>query len=230
MCSRRVAASLPVCRCGKNVAIVPSKPLAAAPVGQPTRQSLPQLQPKPCLSEADLIMVMCPQCLGIRMDAVRAMPLSRTYEIATSQLDPFFTDRSQAGSSFDLLLHHCVHVLWPMARPTEFSERSLKAYLDPARNPMVMQSMLYSASLHFDALRRIHGVTGRLLSGTHPLRLKGSMMNQVRKKLSTLNSANMHEDWVDDILMSILYLPANENIDQIGRPEKSPLAAPFRSL
>ncbi|KAL3442797.1 hypothetical protein BJX65DRAFT_298712 [Aspergillus insuetus] len=224
------AASWPACRCGTNAAIVPSKTLAAPPAGQPTRQPLPQLQPTPDLYKADLIMVMCPLCLGVRRDAVRAVPLSRTREIATCQLDPFFSGRSKAGSYFDLLLHHCVHVLWPMARPTEFSERSLKAYLDPARNPMVMQSMLYSASLHFDALPRIHGATGRLSSGTHPLRLKGSLMNQVRKKLSTLNSANMHDDWVDDILMSILYLAANENMDQIGRPEDSLLAAPFRSL
>jgi hypothetical protein len=117
-----------------------------------------------------------------------------------------------------------------MARPTEFAERSLQAYLHPARSPMVMQSMLYSASLHRDALPRIRGATERASSTAQQLRLKGSVMNQIREKLSTVSTHNIHEDWIDDILMSILYLAANENIDQIGQPETSPFTPPFRSL
>ncbi|KAJ0418378.1 hypothetical protein BJY00DRAFT_324894 [Aspergillus carlsbadensis] len=150
--------------------------------------------------------------------------------IASSRIDPFLADHRKTSSNFDLLPHHCVYVLWPMARPTEFAERNLQAYLHPARNPMVMQSMLYSASLHRDALLRIRGATERASSTAQQLRLKGSVMNEIRQKLSTMDSESIHEDWVDDILMSILYLAANENIDQIGQPEKSPFAAPFRSL
>jgi hypothetical protein len=95
---------------------------------------------------------------------------------------------------------------------------------------MVLQSMLYSASLYSDALPRIRGATDRVSSTSKQLRLKGSVMNQIREKLLTVNSENSHEDWIDDILMSILYLAANENIDQIGRPGTSPFTPPFRSL
>ncbi|KAL3440867.1 hypothetical protein BJX65DRAFT_289694 [Aspergillus insuetus] len=222
------APNLPVCRCGRSIsAVVPSTTRSPS---QPTHHALPVLQPKSDSFELELIHVMCPHCSGLRAD--EAPPsIGRTREIASNQIDPFLSDSRKANSNFDLLLHHCVYVLWPMARPTEFAERSLQAYLHPARSPMVMQSMLYSASLHRDALPRIRGVTDRRISSTsEQLQLKGSVMNQIRERLSTVNSNNIHEDWIDDILMSILYLAANENINQIGQPENSLFTPPFRSL
>ncbi|PYI16903.1 hypothetical protein BO86DRAFT_443269 [Aspergillus japonicus CBS 114.51] len=118
-----------------------------------------------------------------------------------------------------------------MARPREFSERSLQAYLHPARSPMVVQSMLYSASLHFNALPMIRGATKRAsLDTAEQLRLKGSVMIRIREKLSTVTQHNIGCDWVDDILLSILYLAANENLDQVKPPETSPFVPPFRSL
>ncbi|KAL4947282.1 hypothetical protein BDW69DRAFT_120008 [Aspergillus filifer] len=95
---------------------------------------------------------------------------------------------------------------------------------------MVVQSMLYSASLHLDALQRIHGVTQPTLPTAQQLQLKGSVMNQIREKLSTVNKSNMRNEWVDEILMGILYLAANENTAHIGPPETGPFIAPFRSL
>ncbi|KAL2845536.1 hypothetical protein BJX68DRAFT_269065 [Aspergillus pseudodeflectus] len=222
--------SLPVCRCGRNISMTaPSTTLPGVPPSQPTHQTLPVLQPKRDSSQLGLIPVMCPRCSGLRTEEP-PFTIVHTREIASSQVDPFFSDRSKASSNFDLLLHHCVYVLWPMARPTDIAERSLQAYLHPSRSSMVMQSLLYSASLHRDALPRIRGATEGVSSTAQQLRLKGSVMNQIREKLSTVNSANIHENWIDDILMSILYLAANENIDQIGQPERSPFIPPFRSL
>ncbi|RAH47526.1 uncharacterized protein BO95DRAFT_492738 [Aspergillus brunneoviolaceus CBS 621.78] len=118
-----------------------------------------------------------------------------------------------------------------MARPCEFAERSLQAYLHPTRSPMVVQSMLYSASLHFNALPMIRGATKQVsLDTAEQLRLKGSVMVRIREKLSTVTQHNISCDWVDDILLSILYLAANENLDHVEPPDTTPFVPPFRSL
>ncbi|PYH80529.1 hypothetical protein BO82DRAFT_417560 [Aspergillus uvarum CBS 121591] len=170
------------------------------------------------------------QC-GQESDHRQLSPSTKPWEIGNSRIDPFLADRYRTTPHFDLLLHHCTHVLWPMARPSEFSERSLQAYLHPARSPMVVQSMLYSASLHFNALPMIRGATKRAsLDTAEQLQLKGSVMIRIREKLSTVTQRNIGCKWVDDILLSILYLAANENLDHVEPPETSPFVPPFCSL
>jgi hypothetical protein len=85
----------------------PSTTLPEVPPSQPTHQTLPVLQPKPDSSQLGLTPGMCPRCSGVRTEE-QPPSIARTREIASSQVDPFFSDYSKASSNFDLLLHHCM--------------------------------------------------------------------------------------------------------------------------
>jgi hypothetical protein len=62
------------------------------------------------------------------------------------------------------------------------------------------------------------------------LQLKGTVLNNIRHKLSAVNGNDLHDDRIDDIVLSILYLAVSKNLDQIRPPEKSPFSPPFRRL
>lgn len=123
-----------------------------------------------------------------------------------------------------------MHILWPTARPVGFAERCFLEYIESRRSTMVTQSILYSASLHLDALAIIHGATGHVFQRTEQLRLKGLVMNQILDNLSHSNEPDISDEWADDMLMSILYLAANENLDKVTPLEKGPFSPPFREL
>lgn len=180
-------------------------------------------------------------------------------QIAPCQIDPFLPD-GRRTSHFDFLLHNCgfrdmvtikgflltsilikgLHVVLPTARPDGFAERILQAYLHPDRDPIVIQSLFYSATISIHALPILRGAQNSAfdsepagsaaISPTHHLQLKGSILNEIRQKLSTVDGNDLQNDQVDDIVLSILYLAANENLDQIRPPEKSPFSSPFRRL
>lgn len=160
-------------------------------------------------------------------------------QISPCRIDPFLSDDRRTGY-FDFLLHNCLHVVLPMARPDGFAERCLQAYLHPDRDPMVIQSLFYSATLSLHALPILRGTqnfivapglaSSAVIPPTHHLQLKGFVLNRIRQKLPTMNGNNPHDDIIDDILLSILYLAANENLDRILPPEKSPFLPPFRRL
>lgn len=127
-------------------------------------------------------------------------------------------------------------MVFPTARPGEFAERSIQAYLHPDRSPMVIQSVFYSVLLHLHVLPIVRGASSTAAAETSAsytierLRIQGSVMNQIRQSLSTVNSNNIHEDKVEDLVMSILYLATNEHLEQIRPPEKGPFSPPFRTL
>lgn len=133
-----------------------------------------------------------------------------------------------------------LHVVLPTARPDGFAERSLQAYLHPDRNPMVIRSLFYSATLSMHALQILRGAQTSVLASdpassaevpsTLHLQLKGFVLNEIRQKLSTVDGNSLQNEEVDDIILSILYLAANENLDQIRPPERSPFTPPFRRL
>ncbi|KAJ1714654.1 hypothetical protein NYO67_3175 [Aspergillus flavus] len=160
-------------------------------------------------------------------------------QISPCRIDPFLSDDRRTGY-FDFLLHNCLHVVLPTARPDGFAERCLQAYLHPDRDPMVIQSLFYSATLSLHALPILRGTqnfivapglaSSAVIPPTHHLQLKGFVLNRIRQKLPTMNGNNPHDDIIDDILLSILYLAANENLDRILPPEKSPFLPPFRRL
>ncbi|KUL84799.1 hypothetical protein ZTR_07284 [Talaromyces verruculosus] len=159
--------------------------------------------------------------------------------IAPCRIDPFLPD-DRRTSHFDFLLHTCLHVVLPTARPDGFAERSLRAFLHPDRDPMVIQSLFYSATLSMHALPIVRGAQNSAFASgpapsavippTYHLQLKGFVLNEIRRKLSTVDGSDLQNDKVDDIVLSILYLAANENLDQIRPPEKSPFSPPFRRL
>ncbi|KAL2842436.1 hypothetical protein BJX68DRAFT_257743 [Aspergillus pseudodeflectus] len=158
------------------------------------------------------------------------------HQIAPGQVDPFFPDDRKTTPNFDFLLRECVNVVFPTARPGEFANRSLQAYLHPDRSPMVMQSMLYSALLHLHVLPILRGIPSSVaaeLAGSYTiqrLRIKGAVMNQVRQRLLQVDSTNIHQDQVEDVVMSVLYLASNEHLESIRRPERGPFSPPFRTL
>ncbi|KAL4879867.1 hypothetical protein BJY04DRAFT_219675 [Aspergillus karnatakaensis] len=181
------------------------------------------------------VIAVCHECHGGQAPGLRALlPAVPLWGVATGRADPFFPEDRRL-ESFDYLLHECSQVVLPTARPGEFAERSVQAYLHPERSPMVMQSMFYSALLHLRALpilRRLpDGIFSEPSSHTRQLlQIKGAVMNQIRQKLSTVDSNSIHEPEVEDVVLSILHLAANENLDKIKPPETSPFAPPFRRL
>ncbi|KAL3484156.1 hypothetical protein BJX62DRAFT_230483 [Aspergillus germanicus] len=171
-------------------------------------------------------------------DKKRYLPICQLnlHQIAPNQADPFFPDDRKTTPNFDFLLHECVNVVFPTARPGEFADRSLQAYLHPDRSPMVMQSMFYSALLHLHVLPILRGIPGSVaaeVAGPYTiqrLRIKGAVLNQIRQRLLKLDSTNIHHDQVEDVIMSALYLASNEHLESIRRPEKGPFSPPFRTL
>jgi hypothetical protein len=184
-------------------------------------------------ASSELVFAACPKCHGLEADKARRLNL---HQIAPSQVDPFFPDDRKTTPNFDFPLRECVNVVFPTARPGEFANRSLQAYLHPDRSPMAMQSMLYSALLHLHVLPILRGIPSSVaaeLAGSYTiqrLRIKGTVMNQVRQRLLQVDSTNIHQDQVEDVVMSVLYLASNEHLESIRRPEQGPFSPPFRTL
>ncbi|KAJ0417766.1 hypothetical protein BJY00DRAFT_325324 [Aspergillus carlsbadensis] len=161
--------------------------------------------------DLELVFAACPQCHGIKADKGRRLNL---HQIAPSRVDPFFPDDRKTTPNFDFLLRECVNVVFPTARPGEFADRSLQAYLHPDRSPMVMQSMFYSALAHLHALPILHNVPKSVAT----------------ERLLKVDGSRIHQDQVEDVIMSVLYLASNEHLESIRRSEKGPFSPPFRTL
>ncbi|PLB50660.1 hypothetical protein P170DRAFT_355698 [Aspergillus steynii IBT 23096] len=154
---------------------------------------------------------------------------SPLHSTVSTRLDPFAPDIPGSGELSDCLLYHCVHVLWPCARPVDFAQGSYHAYLLSGRKSIVMQAVFYSSSLHLDALSTFHGVENYRRHTAAQLFWKGQVLQQIRLELAQINDKTASDELTDDILLCILYLAANENLNSIPPPEQGPFNPPFKS-
>lgn len=117
--------------------------------------------------------------------------------------------------------------IWAPLKPGRYPMECYRSWINEAHNPALMHSILFSASVHYDAKRLAAGIIIHQKHTQEQLQQKGLGLKSIREALRTVST---YDNVSDDIILAILFLANNENTETICSREASPFAPPFTEL